>query len=121
METSIHYIKRTANLEKEKGFNTDFPVDNVEGAKRKNTEPDHRPVIVAPIEDTKEWKLDEHGFCFLRGDTHLDPEKAYTDKRSVQAAYWQEIEAILHHNFPQYSRIECFDITVSQLRSHCRA
>ncbi|KAI0171075.1 putative CmcJ-like methyltransferase [Pestalotiopsis sp. NC0098] len=112
METSIHYIAKTPNLEKEKAFSTDYPVDHVKGARRKNIEPDHRRVIVAPIKDTKEWKLDVHGFCFLQGAAEIDPEKAYTDKKAVQDAYFQEIETILHDNFPRYTRIECFDLTV---------
>lgn len=115
METSIHYIAKTPNLEKEKAFSTDYPVDHVKGARRKNIEPDHRRVIVAPIKDTKEWKLDVHGFCFLQGAAEIDPEKAYTDKKAVQDAYFQEIETILHDNFPRYTRIECFDLTVSSM------
>lgn len=115
METSIQYIARTPNLKTEKAFSTDFPVDHVEGAYRTNTQPDHRPKVVTPLGDPKEWNLDIHGFCVLHGKTHLDTEKAYKDKSAVQEAYWHEIEAILHQEFPQYSRIECFDFTVSSL------
>jgi len=112
METSIHYIARTSNLETEKAFSTDFPVDHVEGARRNNTQPDICPKVVTAIEDSKEWNLDIHGFCFLHGKTHLDAHRAYKDKSAVQDAYWHDIEAILHQKFPQYSRIECFDFTV---------
>ncbi|KAL6401119.1 hypothetical protein AUP68_16843 [Ilyonectria robusta] len=113
MQTSIHYIARTPNLETEKAFVTDFPVDHVEGAVRQNTVPDHRQVFVAAVDDPAKYKLDVHGFCFIRGyQTHLDPEKACKDKASVEEAYWYEIEAILHEKFLQYSRVECFDMTV---------
>lgn len=116
MQTSIHYIARTPNLDKEKAFITDFPVDHVEGAVRQNTKADHRQVLVNAIRQPDRFKLDEHGFCFLRGrQINLDPEKACRDKDSIEQAYWYEIEAILHEQFPQYSRIECFDTTVSGL------
>ncbi|CAI6073687.1 unnamed protein product [Clonostachys chloroleuca] len=113
MQTSIHYIARTPNLDREKAFTTDFPVDHVEGAVRQNTKADHRQVLVNAIDQPDRFNLDEHGFCFLRGrQINLDPEKACRDKDSIEQAYWSEIEAILHEQFPQYSRIECFDTTV---------
>ncbi|KAI0893453.1 putative CmcJ-like methyltransferase [Annulohypoxylon nitens] len=111
MEASIRYIARTPNLTTEKAFSTDFSVDHIEGARRENTKPDHHRMTLSAIEDRNKWKLDTHGFCFLRGSTHLDPEKVYVDKAAIQDSYWHELEAILHKNFPQYSRIECFDFT----------
>ncbi|KAB5571987.1 hypothetical protein GE09DRAFT_1216591 [Coniochaeta sp. 2T2.1] len=111
MDTSVHYIARTRNLKTEKAFTTDFPVDHVDGARRTNTEPDHRRVTVTAIDDPSKWKLDVHGFCVVHGRTNLDTDKVYTDKAAVQEAYFREIEAIIHSHFPQYSRIECFDLT----------
>lgn len=55
-----------------------------------------------------------HGFCVVYGKTDLDPDKVYNDKAAVQGGYWRELEAILHQEFPQYSRIECFDLMVSK-------
>ncbi|KAI1655691.1 hypothetical protein F4813DRAFT_381965 [Daldinia decipiens] len=112
METSIQYVARTSNLESEKAFSTDIPVDHVEGARRGNTRPDHRPVTVTAIENSDEFKLDVYGFCVVHGSTHLDPDLASINKKAVQNAYWHEIEATLHKNFPRYSRIEAFDLTV---------
>jgi hypothetical protein len=112
METSINYIAETSILDTEKAFSTDFPVHHVKGALQSNLQSEPRPVTVTAIENLDEWKLDTHGFCVLRGHTHLDPHQVYTDKAAVQGAYWNELEAILHANFPQYSRIECFDLTV---------
>lgn len=113
MHTTLHYIARTPNLNTEKAFITDFPVDHVEGAIRQNTEADHREVLIAAIDDTDKFFLDIHGFCFIRGcQTSLDPEKACKHKDSIKEAYWYQIEAILHERFPHYSRIECFDMTV---------
>ena len=69
-------------------------------------------MTVTAIEDPSDWKLDVHGFCILHAETHLNPHDVYTKKKEVQAAYWYEIEAILHMHFLQYSRIESFDLTV---------
>jgi hypothetical protein len=115
METTIQYMARTPNLETEKAFSTDFPVDHVEGATRSNTRPDIRSITVNAIEDPCKWKLDTHGFCILHHESHLDLEKVYTNKVALSPGYWYEIEAILHKTFPQYSRIEAFDFTVSLL------
>lgn len=112
METHVRYLARSPIFEKEKAFSTDFPVDHVKGAEQTNHEADHRPMTVAAIADPSHWKLDVHGFCILHAETHLDPHDVYTKKREVQDAYWYEIEAILHKHLSQYSRIECFDLTV---------
>ena len=112
MDTRVRYLARSPIFEIEKAFSTDYPVDHVEGARRTNHEADDRQVTVAAIEDPSHWKLDVHGFCFLHAETHLDPDDVYTKKKEVQDAFWYEIEAILHKHFPQYSRIESFDLTV---------
>ena len=112
METHVRYLARSSIFETEQAFQTDYPVDHVNGARRTNHEADDRPMIVAAIEDLSQWKLDRHGFCFLHGDTHLEAPDVYNKKREVQDAYCYEIEAILHSHFPQYSRIESFDLTV---------
>ncbi|KAG9250322.1 putative CmcJ-like methyltransferase [Emericellopsis atlantica] len=115
METHIQYIIRDPILRVEKAFTTDFPIDHVngvEGIRMQNIHWEKRQVIVEEIVDPRSWKLDVHGFCFLRAETRLDPEKAYKQKDEVKDAFWHEIEAILHHHFPQYSRIEAFDFTL---------
>lgn len=117
METHVRYIARSPIFDTEKAFHIDFPVDHVKipGIRRKNHESDERPVTVTPIEEPNHWKLDVHGFCILREETHLDPHDVYTKKKEIQDAYWHEIEAILHKHFPRYSRIEGFDLTVSMI------
>jgi hypothetical protein len=112
METTMHYIARSPIFETEKAFDTDFPVDNIEGARGTNHTTDARAVIVHPIQDPTYWDLDVHGFCVLKEKTHLDPQDAFSRKREVQKDYWFEIEAILHEVFPRYSRIESYDCTV---------
>ncbi|KAK8022426.1 hypothetical protein PG993_013193 [Apiospora rasikravindrae] len=111
MQSSLYYIEKTANLKQEKAFSTDFTVDHVEGAVDQNATPDCRQVTVNAIQDPDDFQLDVHGFCVLHGQTHLDHEGVYRNKASVQDAYYYEIEAILHEAFPQYSRIEAFDLT----------
>ncbi|KAM7213092.1 putative CmcJ-like methyltransferase [Rhypophila decipiens] len=114
METTIQYTDKTPNLATEKAFSTDFPVDHVKGARRTNLKSDVQHVTVNPIDKstTRKWNLDTNGFCILHHETHLDPEKAYHDKKAVQDDYYRQIEAILHEHLPQYSRVECFDLTV---------
>lgn len=115
METSIRYVARTPILQREKAFSTDFPIDHVVGVENiraRNVEPEDHAVTVEAVEDPSQWKLDVHGFCFLKSETHIDPDKLYKNKKDVQAAYWYEIEAILHEHFPQYSRFEAFDLKV---------
>jgi hypothetical protein len=120
METHIKYIARSPIFKTEKAFTTDFPVDHVEGARQTNQEDDVRPVTVSCIENPNEWKLDEHGFCFIKAKTRLEAQDTFNRRKEVQKSYWQEIEAILHQHFPQYSRIESFDFTVSWLFSFTR-
>jgi len=112
METTMNYIARSPIFETEKAFDTDFPVDNIEGARGTNHTTDARTVIVHPIQDPTYWDLDVHGFCILKEKTNLDPQDAFSRKREVQEDYWFEIEAILHEAFPRYSRIESYDCTV---------
>lgn len=112
MNAYVRYLSRSPIYDKEKAFSTDFPVDHVEGARRTNHELDDRLTTVTAISNVSQWKLDVNGFCVLRAETHLSLQDIYTKKRDVQGAYWYEIEAILHRHFPQYSKIEAFDLTV---------
>jgi hypothetical protein len=112
METSISYLAQDPLFDIEKPFDTDVPVDHIPGARASNHKNDERAMTVYPITDPCEWDLEKHGFCFIRAKTGLTAQDALTRKREVQKGYWFEIEALLHENFPQYSRIECYDCTV---------
>lgn len=112
METKIPYLARSPIFQTEKAFDTDFPVDDVISARKTNHETDERAVKVH--DDTKHWDLDVHGFCVLKAHTHLDPHNVFTSKEKVQKAYWYQIEALLHREFPEYTRIESYDCTVSK-------
>jgi hypothetical protein len=72
---------------------------------------------VTAIDTPEDWKLDIPGFCLLRGTAHIDAEKIYMDRVSVQDDYWLELEAILQEYFALYWRIEWFDLTVSSLET----
>lgn len=115
MANSIVYIARTPNLRYEKSFTTDFPIDHINGVENlrgRNVDAEDRKVHVQPVQDASIWDLDVHGFCFLQAATVLDPDLVYTDRKDLQPAFWYQIEAILHERFPQYSRIEAFDLKV---------
>lgn len=112
MKTSISYLAQDAIFDKEKPFDTDVPVDHIAGARASNHQSDERTVTVYPIINPGEWDLEKHGFCFIKAKTRLNSQDALTRKKEVQKEYWYEIEAVLHDNFPQYSRIECYDCTV---------
>lgn len=113
METSIPYLAADPLFDVEKPFDTDVPVDHIPGSRESNHVNDERAVTVHLITNPQEWDLEKHGFCFIRAKTSLSAEDAFTRKREVQKDYWFEIEALLHERFPEYSRIECYDCTVS--------
>ena len=69
------------------------------------------------ITDTTHWDLNVHGFCILKAKTHLDPQEVLLRKKDLQKACWYEIEALLHEKFPEYTRIESYDCTVSHRTS----
>lgn len=112
METSISYLAKDPIFDIEKPFDTDVPVDHIPGARASNHKNDERTMTVYAITDSQEWDLEKHGFCFIHAKTKLKAEDAFTRKKEVQKDYWFEIEALLHENFSQYSRIECYDCTV---------
>lgn len=113
MKATLNYLARSPVFETEKAFSTDFPVDHVPGARRTNHTIEAREVNITAITDNNTWSLDKHGFCMIRAKTNLDADEVYSPqgREKVQDAYWYDIEAILHEHFPQYSRIECFDLT----------
>ncbi|KAK0609968.1 putative CmcJ-like methyltransferase [Bombardia bombarda] len=115
MEGHIQYMAKSSNLETEKAFIIDFPIDHVqgiEGLRSKNVKPEERKVTLEEITSPNKWNLDVHGFCILRAITKVDPNEVYSNREEFQKAYWYEIEALLHDRFPRYSRIEAFDLTV---------
>lgn len=112
LDTSVAYLARDTVFETVKAFDTDFPVAHVPGAQRTNLRVDVKNVQAHEITDSTRWDLDIHGFCVIHAKTHLDPQAVWTQKRQMQTEYWNQIERILEERFPQYSRIESYDLTV---------
>jgi hypothetical protein len=112
LNTTIAYLARDKIFETEKAFDTDFTVSHVPGARRSNHTTEEKWVTVHNITDTSHWDLNTHGFCVIHAETHLDPQDVWTRKKEVQKSYWDQIERLLEDRFPEYSRIESYDLTV---------
>ncbi|KAF1738929.1 hypothetical protein CRV24_000858 [Beauveria bassiana] len=112
METSISYLRRDSIFDYEKPFDVDLPVSHIPKARVTNHQNDERNVVAHPLTDATQFSLEKHGFCIIQAKTNLNRDLAFKRKREVQKDYWYEIEAILHENFPHYSRIECYDFTI---------
>lgn len=112
LETNVAYLARDDIFGTVKAFDTDFPVAHIPGAQRTNLGVDVKNVQVHEITDPTQWDLDIHGFCVISAKTDLDPKAVWTQKRQIQMEYWNQIERILENKFPQYSRIESYDLTV---------
>jgi hypothetical protein len=112
MLTTIPYLARDPIFDKERAFDTDYLERNVGEIRKTNHVFDNQEVTVHDVGSFQGWDLNVHGFCVIKAKTTLSPDDAFNRKKDVQKAYWYEIEAILHERFPEYSRIECYDLTV---------
>ncbi|KAI0545211.1 hypothetical protein F4679DRAFT_599885 [Xylaria curta] len=113
----MNYVARLKIFETEKAFFTDFPVSSIPGARQSNHQVERTPIQVHPIQDYSRFDLNVNGFCVIRAETSLNSEQAFTKSKDVKKAYWAQIERILEHRFPEYTRIEGFDFTVRK-REH---
>lgn len=127
LDTTVAYLARESVFDTVKAFDTDFPVAHIPGAQRTNLRVDVKNVQVHEITDSTRWDLDTHGFCVIHAKTHLDPRAVWTQKKKMQNEYWDQIERVLEKRFPEYSRIESYDLTVrvlskvpSDLGTYCR-
>ena len=57
------------------------------------------------------FSLQNNSFYFLKAKTGLSSDNA-GDERFVEKMYFDEIEVVLHDNFPEYTRLECLDYQV---------
>ncbi|KAJ6010020.1 hypothetical protein N7522_005036 [Penicillium canescens] len=112
LDTTIAYLARDKIFGKEKAFDTDFPVSHVPGARRTNHTTEEKWVKVHEITEPHDWDLNTHGFCVVRAETHLNPQDIWTRKKEIQKSYWVQIERLLEERFPEYSRIESYDLTI---------
>jgi hypothetical protein len=121
-QTQMFYSARSEIFTTEKAFQTDYSVDHVPGARGTNHENDVQEVTVSQITNLDQWDLDTHGFCIIKAETSLRSKDAFSRKEAFEGPgareeaekkYWYKIEAILHEKFPEYSRIENYNCTVS--------
>ncbi|RMJ08400.1 hypothetical protein CDV36_011981 [Fusarium kuroshium] len=108
--TSVPYIARDPLYQKEKPFSCDFNHGDSIFARNHKCHP--ISITVKDIVSPTEFNLDTHGFCVLKANTSVDPERALANKREIEVSYSQEIEKLLHENFPEYSRIEMMNVVV---------
>lgn len=110
--TSVLYIARDPLYREERPFSCDF--DHGTSVFATNHKYDKQPATIHDIVDPTEFDLDVHGFCVLKGaKTAINPEAALADKPSMEDAYAEEVAALMHRNFPEYSRFEMMNVVVS--------
>jgi hypothetical protein len=121
-QTMIPYLARSKVFETEKAFDTDYPVDHVPGARRTNHEDDTRQAHIRNVTNMEDWSLNTHGFCVFKAQTSSQTDGVFMDQEAyaqrgtreqAHKEYWYEIEALLHEKFPEYSRIDGYDCTVT--------
>ncbi|KAJ8132118.1 hypothetical protein O1611_g1507 [Lasiodiplodia mahajangana] len=108
--TKVPYIARDPLYKEEKLYSCDFNLGD--SVIRNNHRYDWASVNVTAITDPKAFDLDTHGFCVLNAKTFVSPEKAIAEKPTIEDAYGKEVETLLHHHFPQYTRFEVMNIIV---------
>ena len=113
VDTTIQYLARNELYETEKPYAADFEVNEQTGAQKTNHIFLAQRVWINTIEAPDDFDIDTHGFCVIKAKTNLKPEAALKNPREVEAAYMNEVKAILHRRFPEYSRLEGIDFVVS--------
>lgn len=110
------FLKRDELYQSEKPYATDFPVDDIEGARMTNHMFDTHPIIFYDAKMIKEpFALDRNGFCFIKAKTSLRAEDATPERTELMEQYTQEIADILKDRFPQYQEIKSMDFQVYPL------
>lgn len=110
------FLARNELYQTEKPYTTDFPVDDIEGAKMTNQLFDTQPVIFHDARVAKEpLTLDQNGFCFIKAKTSLQAEDATPEKTALMEQYLQEVADILQDKFPQYKEVKSLDFQVCTL------
>lgn len=115
VQTTLQYLARHKLYETEKPYSATFEVEEHDDVKRTNYVLSPCPVSVIPVQPSDNFDLDTHGFCIIKAKTKLQVEDALNKPDFVEQTYLDEIEAILHKNFPEYSRLEGMEFVV---RSH---
>ena len=118
INTTIQYLARDELYDTEKPYSADFEIEGNSNNKASNYVLSTESVSIHAMERLNEFDLDTHGFCTINAKTNLSVHDALTQPGAVEAAYFDEIEAILHHRFPEYSRFEGLDFVVRALVGH---
>ena len=118
IDTTVQYLARNKLYETEKPYAADFEVNEEAGAQKTNHIFSTQRVWINTIEAPDDFDINTHGFCVIKAKTDLKPEDALKKPEEVEAAYLNEVKAILHKRFPEYSRLEGIDFVVSARASH---
>lgn len=118
IDTTVQYLARNERYKTEKPYAADFEINEQTGAQKTNHIFSAQRVSITTIEAPDDFDIDTHGFCVVKAKTDLKPEDALKKPQEVEAAYLNEVKAILHKRFPEYSRIEGIDFVVSARASH---
>jgi len=110
------FLSRNELYQTEKPYTTDFPVNDIEGAKMTNHIFDTHPITFHDARIAKEpFALDRNGFCYIKAKTSLHAEDATSERTELMEQYTQEIADILRDKFPQYQEIKSMDFQVYPL------
>lgn len=116
VNSHMTFLARNELYQTEKPYTTDFPVDDIEGAKMTNQIFDTQPVLFHDARVAKEpLTLDQNGFCFVKAKTSLKAEEATPEKTELMEQYLQEVAGILQEKFPQYKEVKSLDFQVCRL------
>ncbi|KAL8861045.1 MAG: hypothetical protein Q9178_002558 [Gyalolechia marmorata] len=112
ISTTIQYLARDELYDIEKPYSADFEIEERKSIKRSNYILSTEPVSIHAIGSSDHFHLDTHGFCTINAKTSLSVHDALSQPEAVETAYFDEIEAILHDRFPEYSRFEGIEFVV---------
>ncbi|PVH81087.1 hypothetical protein DL98DRAFT_571444 [Cadophora sp. DSE1049] len=108
-------ILLTANYtETEKPYAADWQPDEDPTAKQTNYIFSPQPMNVTAIKPHDNFDLDTHGFCTVKAELHMNIKDILQKPREVEPEYFEEIEAVLKAQFPEYTRFEGIEFVVRQ-------
>ncbi len=99
----------------EKPYEVELEIEERDGVRKSNLVLANMPVTISPIESLDAFQLNVHGFCILQETLELDPDAALRSPEDVERSYFDSLVEILHRRFPEYKRIEPFELTVCSL------
>jgi hypothetical protein len=112
VSTNLQYLARNKLYDTEKPYSADFEIEEQDGIRKSNYIISTEPVFVNAIQPSDNFDLNTHGFCIIKAKTNLRVDDALTQPEAVETAYFDEIEAIIHEHFPEYSRLEGMEFVV---------